>query len=344
LTDKNLKVLMVKSILISQVGSLSSLVIPPKTPDVLVWLRKKFKSNSIQFQGKIQDPILDTNWLSVFARVSEETENPNQHMLPAPFDEELFEGAIIIMSSLSDNQETYEPLSSDYNDITVDHYESLYKEWIFDNDDDEEDVDEEEDEDEPELEPEPEVDIVKHETRVILQQSENVFVDSPIRQKVVENFKELDENCAEELELSLLHFVTDMAICENIVIDWSNRVFWNMYRSKAISIYENLRGNGYVGNSENWLEKIKSGELTPRNFVDMSHIELFPKRWKSTMESLIEKEKVLYSKNDSASIFMWCSGCKKKSKCDYYQLQTRSADEPMTTFVTCLECDKRWKF
>jgi transcription elongation factor S-II len=25
-------------------------------------------------------------------------------------------------------------------------------------------------------------------------------------------------------------------------------------------------------------------------------------------------------------------------------MQTRSADEPMTTFVTCLECDKRWKF
>ena len=41
---------------------------------------------------------------------------------------------------------------------------------------------------------------------------------------------------------------------------------------------------------------------------------------------------------------MWCSGCKKKSKCDYYQMQTRSADEPMTTFMTCLECDRRWKF
>jgi transcription elongation factor S-II len=25
-------------------------------------------------------------------------------------------------------------------------------------------------------------------------------------------------------------------------------------------------------------------------------------------------------------------------------MQTRSADEPMTTFVTCLVCDKHWKF
>ena len=38
-----------------------------------------------------------------------------------------------------------------------------------------------------------------------------------------------------------------------------------------------------------------------------------------------------------------CYKCKKRI-CTYYQLQTRSADEPMTTFVTCLSCGNRWKF
>ena len=38
-----------------------------------------------------------------------------------------------------------------------------------------------------------------------------------------------------------------------------------------------------------------------------------------------------------------CYKCKKR-QCTYYQLQTRSADEPMTTFVTCLICGNRWKF
>jgi transcription elongation factor S-II len=52
----------------------------------------------------------------------------------------------------------------------------------------------------------------------------------------------------------------------------------------------------------------------------------------------------MYSKASTASIFLYCSSCKKKTRCDFYQLQTRSADEPMTTFVTCLECDRKWKF
>lgn len=37
-----------------------------------------------------------------------------------------------------------------------------------------------------------------------------------------------------------------------------------------------------------------------------------------------------------------CGHC-KNTQCAYYQLQTRSADEPMTTFIRCLKCGKRWK-
>ncbi|KAK9806077.1 hypothetical protein WJX72_000295 [[Myrmecia] bisecta] len=38
-----------------------------------------------------------------------------------------------------------------------------------------------------------------------------------------------------------------------------------------------------------------------------------------------------------------CGKC-KQWKCIYFQMQTRSADEPMTTFVTCVNCQNRWKF
>nr|CAI9713143.1 unnamed protein product [Rangifer tarandus platyrhynchus] len=37
-----------------------------------------------------------------------------------------------------------------------------------------------------------------------------------------------------------------------------------------------------------------------------------------------------------------CGKCRKKN-CTYTQVQTRSSDEPMTTFVVCNECGNRWK-
>ena len=38
-----------------------------------------------------------------------------------------------------------------------------------------------------------------------------------------------------------------------------------------------------------------------------------------------------------------CGKC-KSNKTDYYQMQTRSADEPMTTYANCKACGHRWKF
>jgi DNA-directed RNA polymerase subunit M/transcription elongation factor TFIIS len=47
------------------------------------------------------------------------------------------------------------------------------------------------------------------------------------------------------------------------------------------------------------------------------------------------------AKVEGSSMFT-CRSC-KKSNCKYYQMQTRSADEPMTTFITCLHCNAKWK-
>ncbi|KAK8556567.1 hypothetical protein V6N13_064590 [Hibiscus sabdariffa] len=38
-----------------------------------------------------------------------------------------------------------------------------------------------------------------------------------------------------------------------------------------------------------------------------------------------------------------CGRCGQR-KTTYYQMQTRSADEPMTTYVTCVNCNNHWKF
>lgn len=335
---------MTNGVVISINGSIGDIQVPAKTSDVLEWIRKKYKNTEIQFQGKIQDPIKDTQWLSIFAGVNGSEENINQHMLPSPFDEESYTGQIIILATETEEQDEYDANISAYVNLKSDHYENIYQEWTAEESESEGEIieNDEEEEEEVEIEEEEEEEVVKeviHIARPIQTHSKNVFVESSIRDKVVENFKEFLTSSV-ELEEAILHVVCEQAIKENIEIDWNNRVFWNMYRSRAISFYEYMRR----GTDIDWLTKLKSGEITHRQFAEMNAVDLCPSMWKSSIEKIIESEKKLYAKNENAAIFMWCSACKKKTKCDYYQMQTRSADEPMTTFVTCLECSRRWKF
>jgi DNA-directed RNA polymerase subunit M/transcription elongation factor TFIIS len=342
---------MVYAVSISQEGLVGEVQIPPKTTDVLEWIRKKYKSKNYQFQGNMVHPLKENFQLNLFACIAEDDDPVNQHLLPTPFDEESYTGNIIILMS-EDDEEKYKATASDYTNLRSDDYALLYEEWNFGNEEEDDEDIERDEEDEEEIEEAPVVDeeIVAKQVypiRLIQTKSKNVFIECAIRDVVIRNFQELvgDDTIVKELEHSILHSVSDQSIKEGIEVDWSNRIFWNMYRNHAMSLYENLRGlDSYVKNGENWLEKLKNNEITPRNLVQMNAVELCPSRWKNVVDKAIESEKKLYSKSECASIMMWCSGCKKKTKCDYYQMQTRSADEPMTTFVTCLECDRQWKF
>jgi DNA-directed RNA polymerase subunit M/transcription elongation factor TFIIS len=337
-------------------GVISELLIPVKTKDVLDWIRKKYKNNTIQFQGKLQDPSKETRMLHIFASTSDEEEDVNSHMLPSPFDEEVYSSPIIVLATENDENDSYIPNASSYVAIRPHEYETLYQEWTFAVDDEDDVIVEQEDVEEDVVEDvvfddvedeTPVVQKVVHPRTVKQVYTSDVFVDCAIREKVIENFQSLfdSEDMAREFELAMLQSLVEMAKKEAYEVDWSNRTFWNMYRNRAISLYENLRGtSSYVQNKQQLLEKIKSGELTVRSVAEMSPIDLCPTRWKESIEKIIETEKKMYSTQKNASIFMRCSSCKKKTKCDYYQLQTRSADEPMTTFVNCLECGKKWKF
>lgn len=338
-------------------GSIADFQIPAKTKDVLEWIRKKYKNSAIHFQGKLQDPTKETRMLNIFACVSDDDENVNTHMLPAPFDEEVYSSQILVLASENDETDSYLPYISEYTSIRTHEYETLYQEWVFAVDEGKEELVENEVEDDVDEDVddavyddfEEDTPVQKTQiTRAVTQiQERDVFVDCAIREKVIDNFTPIFDSyeTAKEFEEYILHSVVDLAKKDGYEVDWSNRTFWNMYRNRAISLYENLKGlDSYVNNNQKLLEKIKSGELTLKAVAEMSPIDLCPSRWKESIEKIIETEKKLYSTQKNASIFMWCSGCKKKTKCDYYQLQTRSADEPMTTFVDCLECGKKWKF
>lgn len=317
---------MVLATLISISGTLSEVSIPAKTVDVLEWLRKKLKQPTLQFQGKC---VHEEHSFAFFAVPSEiEDEQTNQHMLPPPFNDDSFQGSIAVLKSANPNPDDYDRQASKYVDLKTVEYDEFYATCTFDEEDDEEEQGEYEEDDglgDPQQEePEDPVDTaVRPHVTVHMLHASNVFIDHPLRDLIRSKFE------SEEIEHAILTRSVSDAQKWFIDIDWTNSVFVDMYRSRAVSLYR------YRDLAKN---------MTATEFVDSTAVDLNPKRWTSIIEALIEKEKAMYSKKSTASIFMYCSSCKIKTKCDYYQLQTRSADEPMTTFVTCLECDKRWKF
>lgn len=127
-----------------------------------------------------------------------------------------------------------------------------------------------------------------------------------------------------------------------IIKRWDNKYFVQLYSDKLRSIYNNIHPD-YNSENKKLLNKIKKKKIKPQDLVFMSHQELNPKIWHSLVQAKIKRDKNVVSTDMSAATDEFtCFKC-KASKCTYYQLQTRSADEPMTTFVTCINCGNRWK-
>jgi transcription elongation factor S-II len=139
------------------------------------------------------------------------------------------------------------------------------------------------------------------------------------------------------LEKAIFNFTINECNQKNIKPKkWNNIHFSQLYIDHFRTIYWNLKNT-------NILEKINENSIKPYEFSFMTHQEINPDRWKTLIDKKIKKDKAKYEDNlEAATDTFTCNKCKQK-KCTYYQMQTRSADEPMTTFVTCLNCGARWK-
>jgi len=86
---------------------------------------------------------------------------------------------------------------------------------------------------------------------------------------------------------------------------------------------------------------ISSEKLATMTSEEMASSEMKTLREEFTKEG-IKDHQMAKTGGTNTSLFK-CGRC-GKSDCSYNQLQTRSADEPMTTFVFCNNCGHRWKF
>ena len=138
----------------------------------------------------------------------------------------------------------------------------------------------------------------------------------------------------------------------NVKKSWDNAWFKKMYFTKARSILFNLNDINNPSFKDAVLNgSVKSKDIAKLSSYDMNnaiwdrHIEMKNKQIGLQLTLLYlngyipPKTDVTKTSNDSLYSCQKCS-CKD---IDIFQLQTRSADEPMTIFFTCKSCEFRWK-
>lgn len=145
-----------------------------------------------------------------------------------------------------------------------------------------------------------------------------------------------NEKMSTNLEKGIYNYTLSVSDEKKLIKKWSNKSFVALYIQKLRCILLNLKNKELV--DKLLLKAFKAHEL-----AFMNHQEMRPDLWTTLIEEKrIKDENKFTPKIEASTDDFICGKCKSK-KCTYYQLQTRSADEPMTTFVTCLDCGNRFK-
>ena len=166
---------------------------------------------------------------------------------------------------------------------------------------------------------------------------------------------------ARNVERSIYNWAVQTTRDKNEGSSWENRTFRWRYKHKVMHLLAELkRAPRVVLNLEvrdgrveatvtavpQLLDRLRRKELEAKNLARYSPDVLWPEGPFAQMtlarrarELEIERNRV--AEKDYEGLFK-CGRC-KSLKTTYYQMQTRSADEPMTTYVTCKNCSNRWK-
>jgi len=151
-----------------------------------------------------------------------------------------------------------------------------------------------------------------------------------------------DERSCRLIEKGCYNYAVRKAQEQYIKSQWKNPLFKELYIGKVRSLYANLSTSSYVKNA-NFLPKVLAGEFEISDLAGLSSYDIFPENWKELFDRQTRRDKLRYElKPEAMTDSFKCRKCGSRS-CSYYEVQTRSADEPMTQFINCLDCGNRWK-
>jgi transcription elongation factor S-II len=175
----------------------------------------------------------------------------------------------------------------------------------------------------------------------------DVIKSVPIRYKDFTALQKLlEEHCDNDdilqLEMGIYNASLEEAKRRMVPLTWDHTTFKWIYGMIAKRTASNFQPGSYVKNND-LIERWKDGEFTLDMIGHWSPYDLKPSHWKELKDQQFRRDKRILEGNIAMATDRFrCSRCQKKM-CTYYELQTRSADEPMTIFISCVNCGKQWK-
>jgi DNA-directed RNA polymerase subunit M/transcription elongation factor TFIIS len=167
---------------------------------------------------------------------------------------------------------------------------------------------------------------------------ENAFVGTGKSQCAPLAKPVITEN-ARRLEVCVFNWTQRAAYKWSFAKNWLDPRFRANYTQKIMSMAYNIKA------SPTLMPRLESGDVDYQWMASAMPMDLFPERWEESIRRAaarqLRKMRIRDIDNAPDGAFT-CRRCHSK-KTTYVQLQTRSADEPMTTFVSCLSCDNQWK-
>nr|XP_046220004.1 LOW QUALITY PROTEIN: transcription elongation factor A protein 3-like [Oncorhynchus gorbuscha] len=163
------------------------------------------------------------------------------------------------------------------------------------------------------------------------------------KERYTEAFK--NERHAEQSKNGKHNFKEFGTNCDSMAAEIEDHIFKEMgatdmkYKNRVRSRISNLKDPKNPGLRRNVL----AGGIELRRFAIMSAEEMASDELKQLRNNLTKEAIREHQLSKTSGTIYDLFQCSKKN-CTYNQMQTHSADEPMTTFVLCNECGNRWKF